>query len=261
MDFLKKGLAPISDLAWQEIEGRAREVLETQLTARRFVRVNGPIGKEKGGVPVGRLEVKECDGVHYGIHQIQPFIENRISFTLNRWELDNLERGAKDIDFTPLDEAVKKAAKFEEKTIYKGLDEACVLGLLESNKEAIEFGTTEAETIKNIMYGVSKLRNTGYNKGPFVLVVGLEKYIYLNMINPNDSLAKKLEGILGMPIIISHNITEGILLPYDNENIELTLGEDFSIGFQEHDEKDVKLFVTETFTFRVLDKDLVVTYK
>ncbi|WP_297598308.1 family 1 encapsulin nanocompartment shell protein [uncultured Cetobacterium sp.] len=261
MDFLKKELAPISAKVWEEIEERAKEVLGTQLSARRFVRVTGPIGKEKGGVNSGRLSIQTEDGISYGIHQIQPFVENRITFKLNRWELDNIERGAKDIDYTNLDEALKKAAKFEEKAVFSGLDKACIVGLLKGEKERLEFGKTEAETIKNLMYGVSKLRNTGFSKGPYALVVGLEKFIYLNMINLNDSLAKRLEKILGMPIIVSNTITEAIMLPFDNENIELILGEDFSLGYQGHDNKEVELFVTETFTFRILDNTRVIAYK
>lgn len=261
MDFFKKELAPISEHVWKEIEDRAREVLTTQLSARRFVRVTGPVGKERGGVNTGRLSIHKKDDLKYGVYQTQPFVENRITFKLSRWELDNFERGARDIDYKNLDEALKKAAKFEEEAIYFGLDEACILGLFKDEKQTIEFGKTEQETIKNLMYGVSKLRNTGFSKGPYALVVGLEKFIYLNMINLNDSLAKRLEKILGMPIIVSNNITGGLLVPYDNENIELVLGEDFSLGYQGHTNEEVELFVTETFTFRVLDDTRVITYK
>lgn len=244
MDFLKKKLAPLSTLGWREIENRAKEILETQLTARRFIKVVGPIGKDKGGINTGRLEIKKKDGLNFGIYQFQPFVENRISFKLSRWELDNIERGAKDINLDSLEEAIRKAAKFEEDTIYKGLEEACIIGLLEQD-EMKDFGETEAETIKNVMYGVSKLRNKGYHRGPYKLVVSLEKFIYLNTINENSSLVKKLERVLGTSIQVCHNIKEAILLPYNDPNIELTLGEDFSIGYQEHTEEEVKLFITD----------------
>ena len=81
------------------------------------------------------------------------------------------------------------------------------------------------------------------------------------MVNLNDSLAKRLEKILGMPIIVSNSITGALLVPYDNENVELTLGEDFSLGYQGHTNEEVELFVTETFTFRVLDDTKVMSYK
>ncbi|MGL4628225.1 family 1 encapsulin nanocompartment shell protein [Cetobacterium sp.] len=261
MDFLKKELAPISANVWKDIEDRAREVLTTQLSARRFVKVTGPVGVGNGGLNTGRLALHKKDDLAYGVYKVQPFVENRITFTLNRWELDNFDRGAKDIDYTNLDEALKKAAKFEEEAVYLGLDEACIVGLLKDESKLVDFGKTEEETIKNLMYGVSKLRNTGFAKGPYALVVGLEKYIYLNMVNLNNPLVKRLEKILGMPVIVSNNITGALLLPYDDENIELVLAEDFSLGYQGHTNKEVELFVTETFTFRIIDDTKVVGYK
>ncbi|MGL5355867.1 MAG: family 1 encapsulin nanocompartment shell protein [Cetobacterium sp.] len=261
MDSLKKELAPISESVWKNIEERAKEVLTTQLSARRFVKVSGPVGIEAGGVNTGRLSIHKKDDLAYGVYKVQPFVENRMNFTLNRWELDNFDRGAKDIDYTNLDEALKKAAKFEESAVFFGLESASIVGLLKDETKAVEFGKTEEETIKNLMYGVSKLRNTGFSKGPYALVVGLEKFIYLNMVNLNNPLAKRLEKILGMPIIISNNITGALLVPYDDENLELVLAEDFSLGYQGHTNKEVELFVTETFTFRVLDSARVVTYK
>ncbi|MGL5988468.1 family 1 encapsulin nanocompartment shell protein [Cetobacterium sp.] len=261
MDLLKKELAPISENVWKNIEERAKEVLTTQLSGRRFVKVSGPIGTHCGGINTGRLAIHKKDDLAYGVYKVQPFVENRITFNLNRWELDNFDRGAKDIDYTNLDEALKKAAKFEESAIFFGLEEALITGLIKDESKSVDFGKTEEETIKNLMYGVSKLRNTGFSKGPYALVVGLEKFIYLNMVNLNNPLAKRLEKILGMPIIISNNITGGLLVPYDNDNIELVLGEDFSLGYQGHNNKEVELFVTETFTFRVLDDAKVVTYK
>jgi uncharacterized linocin/CFP29 family protein len=35
---------------------------------------------------------------------------------------------------------------------------------------------------------------------------------------------------------------------------ELTVGQDLSIGYTAHDRTDVDLFITETFTFRVLEE-------
>ena len=50
------------------------------------------------------------------------------------------------------------------------------------------------------------------------------------------------------------------LMPYDHEDIELTIGQDFSIGYENHDDKKIKLFITESLTFRVLDEKLIVKF-
>jgi uncharacterized linocin/CFP29 family protein len=41
-------------------------------------------------------------------------------------------------------------------------------------------------------------------------------------------------------------------------DLELILGQDFSIGYEHHDHQNVKLYITETFTFRILDPSVFV---
>ena len=111
MNILKKSIAPITDKAWNEITDRTRQILRTYLTARKFVDIEGPTGLEQGGISTGRLIVPEnqpADGVNYGIREMLPFVEIRKPFELDLWELDNIERGAKDVDLTPLEEAAKE---------------------------------------------------------------------------------------------------------------------------------------------------------
>jgi len=51
-------------------------------------------------------------------------IEIRKPFELDIWELDNLERGAKDVNLSPCESATKEMAFFEEGTIYQGFEPA-----------------------------------------------------------------------------------------------------------------------------------------
>jgi uncharacterized linocin/CFP29 family protein len=44
-------------------------------------------------------------------------VETRITFELSRWELDNLLRGAKDIELDALEDAAKEIARFEDDVI------------------------------------------------------------------------------------------------------------------------------------------------
>ena len=54
---------------------------------------------------------------------------------------------------------------------------------------------------------------------------------------------------------------EPLLVPYDHEDLELTIGQDLSIGYQYNDNKKVRFFITESFTFRVLDPSIIINYK
>lgn len=261
MDFLKRELAPITANGWKEIEERAAAVLSKELSARKFIRVTGPLGRDVTSVTTGRMDVKTKDDIKYGVYKVQPLIESRICFPLSRWELDNIERGAKDVDYTSLDDGVRKAAKFEEEAIFKGLEDGQVDGIYKSSSyEALDFGKTADETLKAIFDGVLKL-DAAFAKKPYVLVVSNEKWYYLNTVVKEYSLPEKLEKILGQKIIVSKSIDGAILLPYDDENIELIIGEDFALGYQNHNESVVELFVTESFTFRVLNPALIVLFK
>ncbi|BBA51318.1 family 1 encapsulin nanocompartment shell protein [Fusobacterium varium] len=261
MDFLKRELAPITANGWKEIEERATAVLSKELSARKFVRVTGPLGREVTSITTGRMDVKTKDDIKYGVYKVQPLTESRICFPLSRWELDNIERGAKDVDYSSLDEGVRKAARFEEEAIFKGLEEGQIEGIYKSSSyDTLDFGKTADETLKAIFEGILKL-DAAFAKKPYVLVVSNEKWYYLNTIVKEYSLPEKLEKILGQKIIVSKSIDGAILLPFDDENIELIIGEDYALGYQNHNESVVELFITESFTFRVLDPALIVLFK
>ena len=260
MDVLKRELAPISVKAWEEIDKRAKEVLKNYISARKFVRVNGPKGLDFTAVTEGRIEVHSDELLNYGIYSVRPLIEPRVSFKLGRWELDNIERGAKDINFDALDEAVKNIAQFEEKTIFVGLEDACIKGITESSLNKLgKLGDSENEILANVTKGVMILERAIAEK-PYALVVGEEVWCKLNALGKEVALVERIKDIIGGQIIVSRSIDGAILLPFDNENIEMTIGEDFSIGYQEHSENYVKLFITETFTFRILDNTIIVIY-
>ena len=132
---LYRDLAPISKEAWNEIDERAAEVLKSYLSARKVVHVNGPKGLDYNVITEGRLtNVQEENDVCYAPYKVQPLIESRIEFEMNRWELDNVQRGAKDIDYGPLEKAAENIALFEDKAIYNGVKD----GMIEGLKEAME---------------------------------------------------------------------------------------------------------------------------
>lgn len=260
MEFLKKDLAPITAKAWSEIEGRAKSILTNNLSGRKFVKVTPPKGRECEGIFTGKMALKQKDDLFYGIYKVQPMIETRITFVLSRWELDNIERGAKDINFDSLDEAIKKAAKFEEEAIFYGLNEACIEGLKSSAHPVLDLGETCEEVVVNIIKAMAMLKNSTA-KAPYALVVSPEKWQHLNIVSKDAEFIEKIEKILGSKIIVSPSICEAFLLPYNDENFELSLGIDYSIGYQHSDNTNVTLFITSSFTFNIHDKTQVIMFK
>jgi len=258
---LYRELAPIIDEAWKEIDERASEVLKNYLSARRVVKVTGPKGWEYNVVTEGRLEnIVEEDDICYGTYKALPLVETRVEFDMNRWELDNLNRGAKDIDYTPLEEAVKKIALFEENAIYNGLDKSYIKGILQSAEgKAITLGKDSVSVMNAISEGVLRLKSV-YAEGPYTLIVGKDAYKTINSQDPSYPLKEKIKELIGGDIVFSFAIDGAVLVPYDHDDLELIIGKDFSIGYQSGDKKKVTLFVTESLTFRVLDPAIIVKY-
>ncbi len=262
MDMLKRNLAPISAEAWEEIDEQAAAVLRTHLSARKAVRLNGPMGWDYTAVNEGRLDVLETekDKVSTGIYKVKPLVEGRIEFKLNRWELDNITRGARDIAFDALEEAARQLALFEENAVFNGYAAGNIEGLIPSSEhDALDFGKTGSEVMTSVSEGVLTLKEH-FQEGPFALVVGKEAWNRIQMEVQGYPLHKRIEELLGGPIIFSTALDTAILVPFDHEDLELTVGQDFSIGYQSHDNKDITLFLTESFTFRVLDPALIVAY-
>jgi uncharacterized linocin/CFP29 family protein len=261
MDILKRNIAPITDEAWNEINDQTDKVKKNYLSARKFVDIDGPNGFDFSAVSTGRLATsakKTKDGVNYGIRRVLPLVEVRAPFELDLWELDNLSRGAKDIDLDSLEKATKQIAEFEENTIYKGLKNAGIRGLVENiNYGEVYLPEKHQNIIKFVGAQINALQRNSV-EGPYSLVLN-EKY-WLELINIVDGYPyiKQLSDLLGGQIIVNDHCEKSFLVSERGGDFELTLGQDMSVGYDSHNTKKIKLYLTESFTFRVLSPEAVV---
>ncbi|MDO5712830.1 MAG: family 1 encapsulin nanocompartment shell protein [Tissierellia bacterium] len=262
MDILKRKLAPISDEAWDEIDEAAKDVLKNILTARKVLKINGPKGWDYNAVPEGRLEYIEDnkEGVCTGTYQLKRLLEARRSFTLNKWELDNIGRGAKDIDLDNLEEAVEELARFEDDVLYNGYKKAEIIGLADGAEHQLKMGKEGNEILKSIGEGCTALKES-YVEGPLDLIVSPKVYENLTRIFDGYYLYDAVKRIIGGKIVRSDVVKGAILIPHREEDIEFTVGQDFSIGYEKEDAQTVTLFVTESFTLRLLDPAKIVNFK
>jgi len=261
MDILKRTLAPITETGWNEIDEQARRVLLPLLSARKLVDVEGPKGWNFASVPLGRLEVPKSQpekGVEFGVHSVQPLVEIRSHFSLDIWELDNIVRGAVDIDFSSLEDAAKKIAIFEEKAIFYGFSQAGIKGIMESSPHTpIPLSSEREQILDSVSVAISTLLESSV-EGPFGMAVSPEIWRYLSGYVKGYPLRNHLEHLLNGPVILSPFVKEAFLVSMRGGDTQLILGQDLSIGYLTHDSKDVRLYITESFTFRVIDPSVVV---
>lgn len=260
MNILRKSIAPITDLAWAEITLEANRIFKLYLTARKFADIEGPVGLDHGGVSTGRLQTpgkQSKTGINYGIREIIPFVEIRKPFELDLWELDNVERGTKDIHLDPLVEAAKEMALFEENAIYSGFGPGHITGLDNSaTSKKVAFPDDPNEFLKVIGALKISLQKEGV-EGPYAMVINDQKWQDLINLAKGYPVLKQLQQIIEGQIIISHSNANSYLLSERGVDFELCLGQDISIGYDGHTSDKVKLFLTESFTFRVLSPGAV----
>ncbi|MFO7820754.1 MAG: family 1 encapsulin nanocompartment shell protein [Lentisphaeria bacterium] len=266
MNFLKRDLAPLTDGAWAEIDGEAMQVLKGNLSGRRVVDVAGPSGMELAAVNLGRLKTGKAspvEGVEWGVRQVQPLTEIRVPFSLNIWEMDNLERGCADVDLDAVDDAARKVAIFEETALYQGFDQGCVQGILDvsPHKEIALHKTNAGKITAAVEKAIVTVEKSGIG-GPYALVLGTQAY---EMLMAGDEcgypLNKRIEGLVSGGIHWSPAVSCGVLVSKRGGDFELTLGQDLAIGYHASTTKRVDLYLTESFTFRALEPAAAVGFK
>ena len=128
---LYRNLAPVTDVAWAEIELEATRTFKRHIAGRRVVDVSEPGGPITAAISTGRLvDVKApTDGVVAHLRASKPLVRLRVPFTLSRSEIDDVERGSQDSDWDPVKEAAKKLAFVEDRAIFEGYAAASIDGI------------------------------------------------------------------------------------------------------------------------------------
>ena len=269
MDILKRELAPIPAEAWAEIDEQATRSLKAILSARKVVDVTGPMGTDFPGVPEGRLEFPKKqpkEGVSYGIHKVHHLVETRVTFELNIKELDNVVRGAKDVDLFSLEEAARQIALFEEKVVYHGLPNANIKGLeLCSGGECLAVGSKPEQLLEAVAEGITVFTGRSV-EGPYSFVVGPKLWSRMSAHLQGYPVKMQAENILGGSVLLSPYLAgkfedEAFMLSQRGGDLELILGQDLAVGYESHTSSEVSLYFTESFTFRILEPNAVIHYR
>jgi uncharacterized linocin/CFP29 family protein len=260
VNVLKRELAPITPRAWSHIEGEARSALEANLSSRRVVDVSEPMGFEFSSVNLGSLRpAHQVDhGVHYGVRRVLPLVEARVPIELDIWTLDDLERGARGVDTEAVTRAALELSAFEERAIYSGFEPAGILGLAAAAEpETMELPADVEGYSDVVARAVLRLVDRGV-QGPFALVLGSKPYRLLHSDQSADPPRDQISKLLNGPLWHSAVLDGGFLLSLRGGDFELTLGQDASLGYDWHDKAKVHIYLTESFTFRVLGPEAVV---
>jgi uncharacterized linocin/CFP29 family protein len=259
MDLLKRELAPVLPEAWEQIDVEARRVLELHLAGRKLVDFSGPHGWALGAVNTGRLEFIEkgpVAEVPTAVRKVQPLVELRSPFKMKILELDYTARGANDLDLDPVIAAAERVARAEDSAIFHGFEAGNITGIVEASPHTPIPVDSPLEWPRAIVRAKEVLRAAGVT-GPYALALGMGSYAELS-VGAEDGypLRRRIEGtVIDGPLVWAPALQGGaVLVSTRGGDYELTVGQDLSIGYAAHDREEVELYLTESFTFRILEE-------
>lgn len=258
MDLLKRELAPITTEAWRLIDEEARRVLKLHLVGRKLVDFSGPHGWELGAVNLGRLKHLESggpNGVAHAIRDVRPLVELRSPMRLNVLELDYAARGADDLDLDSVIATAERVARAEDSAIFHGFEPGGITGIIQASPHQPIEVKTPSDWPRAVSRAKEALRLSGVS-GPYALAAGPQAYAELTSEGEDGyPLRKRLEeSIAEGSLVWAPALEQGaVLLSTRGGDYELTVGQDLSVGYAWHDRDQVELYITESFTFRVLE--------
>ena len=105
---------------------------------------------------------------------------------------------------------------------------------------------------------MSQLRLVGVN-GPYSVLLGAEEYTELAETRDHGyPVLEHVKRIVDGNIVWAPALEGAVVLTTRGGDFELNVGQDVSIGYLGHTEPSVRLYLQETFTFRVLTSEAAV---
>ena len=261
MDNLHRELAPISAAAWADLEQQARRTFTRHIAGRRIVDVPEAAGPELAAVNTGHLRDAEAPapGVRARLRRTQPMVELRVPFTVDRQQVDAVERGAQDADWDPVMEGARRIAQAEDHAVFEGYAQADITGLrAASSNGALTLPADPREYPNVISQAVSELRLAGVG-GPYALALGADAYTAVSETSDHGyPVSEHLHRVVGSEIIWAPAIEGAFLLSTRGGDFTLQLGQDLSIGYLSHDADSIELYFQESLTFLVHTSEAVV---
>jgi uncharacterized linocin/CFP29 family protein len=261
MNNLHRELAPISETAWEQIEEETTRTLKRYFAGRRIVDVPSQQGIALPAVGTGHLKTISAptEGIIARQREVKPLVELRIPFELSRQAIDDVERGADDSDWQPAKDAAKMLAFAEDRAIFNGYRDADIQGIRESTSNpTMNLPADVRDYPDAVAQALSQLRLVGVN-GPYSIVFGAKEYTALAETRDHGyPVLEHVKRIVDGDLIWAPAIEGAFVMTTRGGDFRLDIGQDVSIGYLSHTDSAVRLYLEETFMFRVLTSEAAV---
>jgi uncharacterized linocin/CFP29 family protein len=261
MDNLHRELAPVSDAAWAQIGQEAERTLKRNLAGRRVVDVHGPGGYDLAAVGTGH--VRDIDPPGESVLASQrlalSLVELRVPFTLDRQQIDDVERGAADSDWQPVKDAARLVAFAEDRAIFDGYPAAGIEGVRPgASNPPLPLPADVREYPAAIAKALGQLREAGV-EGPYSVLLSAEAYIAVSETSDHGyPVLEHIQRLVSGDIVWAPAISGAVVLTTRGGDFSLHLGQEASIGYLSHTAAEVQFYLQETMTFLMLTSEAAV---
>jgi uncharacterized linocin/CFP29 family protein len=263
MNNLHRELAPISDAAWAQIEEETSRTIKRYLAGRRVVDLHGPAGSALSAVGTGHLRAigAPADGILAQQRETKGLVELRVPFELARQTIDDVERGANDSDWQPAKDAARTLAFAEDRAIFEGYDAAGIAGVRQGTSNPKKSLPADVRKYPQAFAeALSQLRLVGVD-GPYAILLGADCYTALAETSDYGyPVLEHVKRLVEGKIIWAPAIDGAFVVTTRGGDLDLHIGQDVSIGYLNHTDTQVRLYLQETFTFFYLTSESAVAF-
>ena len=144
--------------------------------------------------------------------------------------------------------------------MFHGFKEADIVGIAEASPhEAIPLGDEPDDYPGQVAKAVEMMLRAGVG-GPYGVALG--PACYTSVIEATEHggylVFDHLGKILGGPIVWAPGVEGAVVLSLRGGDFLFESGQDLSIGYDSHDDKVVRLYLEESFSFRVATAEAAV---
>ncbi|HBU13014.1 MAG TPA: bacteriocin [Clostridiales bacterium] len=270
MDYLSRESAPYSEELWKGIDSAVVEAAKSVLTGRRFLPLFGPLGPGVTHLPIDGADKEEKfdDGIvrtvgrsYFEIPQLYD------DFWLLWRDIEHSGKAGYPQDLSAARASADKVARLEDRLVFFGDKGIGISGLTNApgvNKvKRGDWGAGET-AYQDIAKGLTLLNDKGYY-GRYALVMSPDIYLSLQRIQPGTGVMEidRVEKMLGGRVLRATALgsKKAVLVCCEPQNVDIAVGQDFSVAYLELADLNHHLRVMETALPRIKRPEAIVAFE
>ena len=156
-------------------------------------------------------------------------------------------------------DAARNIALAEDRAVFYGQAAANIHGICEAAPGGpVALSSNYEDYPLAVATAISRLHAAGV-AGPYA--IALSQQCYTGIIETTKGgypVIEHVKRLLDGPIVWAPALEGAVVLSLRGDDFELTVGQDFSIGYTDHTAEKVRLYLQESMTFRVFSPQAAV---